>query len=421
MYDHQLITPKSAQRLVEDNLLVKHLAGSHAYGTSLPTSDVDYRGIFVADPVNVRTPFFRVDEVKVTTEEDTVIYELANFMKLAVDCNPNVVETLWVDMDDVTYYHPAYMLLREAAPKLLTSRIAFTTSGYALAQLKRIRGHNKWITNPQPEAKPQAVDFVSMVQHFPTCLKTPLMPRDFNLRNLANSWRLVPFGKDVYGVYFAAGYGTYNPETGNLNTDYEDESRAGLGAPEFVIKFNRAEYEEAKVRWEQYWTWKKNRNEARSELEEKFGYDTKHAMHLVRLLRMGYEAVTEGILRVRRPDAAELLTIRDGAWTYEQVVEYAEEMDAKVQGAVKDSPLPKHPNTKLAAQLVLDVQDAMWDVLNVEHPNVVISIKDLEQLVLQHVEPNKVKVEMDREKHAREIQRGWTARVTEVVNKLLGE
>jgi predicted nucleotidyltransferase len=362
MFDHQLrpATPKDAQALVRDNMLVKHLAGSHAYGTSMPTSDVDYRGIFVADPVNVRTPFFRVDEVEVTSEEDTKLYELGNFMKLAVDCNPNVVETLWVDERDVVFQHPAYKLLREAAPKLLNRKVAFTTSGYALAQLKRIRGHNKWLNNPQPEAKPQPVEFVAMVQHFTDDGEKPTMPRDFDLHNFARGWRLVPFGKDTFGLYKMEGYSPFNATTGNLNDEFEDTSRSGLGAPVYVVKFNKAEYDEAKVRWEQYWEWKKNRNEKRSVLEEQFGYDTKHAMHLVRLLRMGYEAVTEGVLRVRRPDAEELLTVRNGAWTYEQVVAYAEEMDAKVRAAVETSPLPKHPNTKLAAQLVMDVQDMMW-------------------------------------------------------------
>lgn len=362
MKDHQLrpLTPKDAQTLVQDNLLVKHLAGSNAYGTALPTSDVDYRGVFVADPVNVRTPFFRVDEVEVTSEEDTKLYELSNFMKLVVDCNPNVVESLWVDMDDVVSYHPAYLLLREHAPELLTRKVAFTTSGYALAQLKRIRGHNKWLNNPQPEDRPQQVDFMSMVQHFTTDGETPTMPRGFHMREFERNHRLVPFGKDTYGLYREHGRSPFNPVTGTLNDDFVDESRAGLGAPSYVVKFNKAEYDEAKVRWEQYWTWKKNRNETRSALEEQFGYDTKHAMHLVRLLRMGYEAVTEGVLRVRRPDAEELLAVRAGAWTYDEVVAYAEEMDAKVHAAVEHSLLPKKPDTKLAAQLVLDVQDLMW-------------------------------------------------------------
>jgi hypothetical protein len=187
------------------------------------------------------------------------------------------------------------------------------------------------------------------------------MPRDFNLENFRDDWRLVPFGKDTYGLYKAVGYNSYNVSTGVLNDEFADESRAGMGAPTYVVKFNRAEYEDAKVRWEQYWEWKKNRNEKRSVLEEQFGYDTKHAMHLVRLLRMGVEALSEGRLYVRRPDAAELLEVRNGKWTYEQVVEYAEMMDKKVREELyPKTSLPKKPNIHLAAELILQVQDLTW-------------------------------------------------------------
>lgn len=352
---------RSAQDQMRANMLVKHFAGSLAYGTSLPTSDVDFRGIFVADPVSVRTPFFRVDEVEDTAEADTKLYELANFMKLALDCNPNVVETLWVDIDDVVQMHPAYQLLRDAAPKLLSRKIAFTTSGYALAQLKRIRGHNKWINNPMPEAKPQACEFVSLVQHFPRENERVLFPRDFEMSDWRLGYRLVPFGKDVFGMYESAGYATFNSDTGSLNDDFDSDKRSELGAPKFVVKYNRAEHEDAKVKWEQYWTWKKNRNVARNELEQQFGYDTKHAMHLVRLMRMGKEALTEGVIHVKRADAAELLDVRNGKWTYEQVLEYAEMMDADIKGLVERSVLPAKVDLKVPAQLILDIQDQMWN------------------------------------------------------------
>ena len=205
------------------------------------------------------------------------------------------------------------------------------------------------------------VDFVSMVQHFPGEGVMPFMPREFDLRNFAEGWRLVPFGKDTYGLYKVEGRRTFHSDTGALNDDFIDESRAGLGAPLFVVKFNRQEYEDAKVRWEQYWTWKKNRNEKRSVLEEQFGYDTKHAMHLVRLLRMGVEALTEGVIKVKRPDAQELLSIRDGAWSYEEVVQYADEMHRRVmEDLLPKTTLPKKPNVKLAARLVMEVQDSVW-------------------------------------------------------------
>jgi predicted nucleotidyltransferase len=73
---------RTAQELMRDNMLVKHRAGSHAYGTAIATSDLDFRGVFVADPVNVRTPFFPVYEAEDQLEEDTKLFELAHFMKL---------------------------------------------------------------------------------------------------------------------------------------------------------------------------------------------------------------------------------------------------------------------------------------------------------------------------------------------------
>lgn len=162
-----------AQELAQRNLIVKHYAGSHAYGTALPTSDIDFRGIFVAQPVNVRTPFFPITEVEVSTEQDTKLYELANFIKLVVDCNPNVVETLWVADRDIVFRTPAYDLLRRHAPDLLCSKIAFTTSGYALAQLKRIKGHNKWITQADKGIKKlrhafkmSEIDYKWLEEHF---------------------------------------------------------------------------------------------------------------------------------------------------------------------------------------------------------------------------------------------------------------
>lgn len=346
---------KTAQELMRDNMLVKHYAGSHAYGTNIATSDVDFRGIFIADPVNIRTPFYPIKEVDDSSEEDTKFYELFQFMKLTLDCNPNVVETLWVAEQDIVHTTPAYQMLRDAAPQLLSSKIAFTTSGYALSQLKRIKGHNKWINNPQPEQRPQMVDFVSLVHNF-----TGEKMFKINLRDFAHGHRLVPFSGDTFGLYSSDGYSPFNSETGNLNDDYEGDSH-DLGTPLVIVKFNRSVYVAAKENWDHYWEWKKNRNKSRSVLEEQFGYDTKHAMHLVRLLRMGAEALETGVLNVRRPDAEELLSIRNGAWTYEQVVEYAEMMDNHVRTVLyPKTSLPKRPNVKLAAELVMAVQDSMW-------------------------------------------------------------
>lgn len=344
---------------MKENMLVKHLAGSLAYGTNLPTSDVDYRGIFCADPVNLRTPFFVVREVEDSEEEDTKLYELSHFMKLCLDCNPNIIETLWVDDEDIEFRTPAYDLLRENRHKLLSSKIAFTTSGYALAQLKRIKGHNKWINSPQPEKKPEQKDFITMVQWFGD---EKLMARDFSLLFYCEYHRLVPYGGNTFGLYDTdeVKHRTFNLD-GSLNTQFDGE-REDLEPPLAILKFNKDEWTGACERWKNYWTWKKNRNESRSELEELHGYDTKHAMHLVRLLRMGKEALIHEELFVKRPDAKELLEIRNGSMTYEEVVAYAESMDKEVREVCyKKTKLRKKPDIHFAASLLMDVQDLVWN------------------------------------------------------------
>jgi len=335
--------------------LVKHYAGSIAYGTNLPTSDVDFRGIFCADKVNIRTPFFTIKEATDVNEEDTKLYELTKFVQLCTDCNPNIIESLWVENSDITFRTPAYDLLRENRMLMLSSKIAFTTSGYAISQLKRIKGHNKWINSPQPVEAPRQVDFVSLIQNFG---QAKVMPSNFKL--VQDNHRLIPFGGDIYGLHFAPEYKTFD-DLGHLNTTFEGD-RYEFGLPEMIIKFNKQEYLLAKDRHKSYWDWKKNRNAARGELEEAHGFDTKHAMHLVRLLRMGVEALRDGEIIVKRPDARELLAIRSGAWTYEEIVEYAEMMDNEVREVwYKKTDLPKKPNLKKVAKLLMDVQDMVWE------------------------------------------------------------
>ena len=153
------------------NMLVKMYAGSHAYGTALPTSDVDFRGIFCANPINIRTPFFPVREVVDDAEEDTKYYELAHFMKLCLDCNPNIIELLWTDDEDIVFRTLAYDLLRSYRQQLLSSKIAFTTSGYALSQLARMKNAKKHV-NYLP-------DLIKLCEILSLALKDDNIDKDF--------------------------------------------------------------------------------------------------------------------------------------------------------------------------------------------------------------------------------------------------
>ena len=354
-----ILKPRSPSDMMRDNQIVKCYSGSIAYGTNLPTSDVDFRGIFVADPINIRTPFYPIKEVEDSTEEDTKFYELSQFMKLALDCNPNIIEILWTDPLDIVFKTEAYDLLRAHAGDLLSTKIAYTTTGYALSQLSRIKGHNKWINNPMPELPPRQDQFISLVTNF-----TPekiLKWSDIS-NKVSSGYQLASFGGQgdatLYGVYLSTSNTRLFDNTGAIITI--DDIDKGINKPHYIIKFNKAEYNTYREKWAQYWDWKKNRNHTRSSLEEQYGLDTKHAMHLVRLLRMGKEALETGMITVKRPDAQELLSIRNGSMSYEEILEYANKMNEDITSLLQTSSLPPKPDIKLAANLLLQIQDITW-------------------------------------------------------------
>lgn len=118
-------------------------------------------------------------------------------------------------------------------------------------------------------------------------------------------------------------------------------------------------YRRALREWQQYQEWTRNRNPIRAELERRHGYDTKHAMHLIRLLRMAVEILSTGEVLVRRPDADELLSVRQGALSFDALLEQAEALGSRLKAAADASPLPSHPDedrlNALCGELVANV------------------------------------------------------------------
>lgn len=87
---------------------------------------------------------------------------------------------------------------------------------------------------------------------------------------------------------------------------------------------------------------------------EKHGYSTKNAMHLIRLARMGCEAMETGEYNVRRQDVDELLAIRRGEWDVEKIKGEGERLIQRMRAATERSPLPEEPDTARVESLVVD-------------------------------------------------------------------
>lgn len=330
--------------IAEKNKIFECLSGSHAYGMALPTSDVDYRGIFVAPPQSVVTPFYPVEQVN--GPGDRVLYEVSKFLKLAIDQNPNIMELLWVDEADIIFRTPIYDLLRQYRHRLLSSKVVHTYTGYACSQLKRIKGHSKWINNPQPEERPQQYNYLKPL----TLDISPHVPR--------NDHSIYRLYDKVYAIYPNVGSNICD-DNGVL---IQNVPKSKGVDPIALAVFAQDDYERDFNNWKSYWDWKKNRNKKRSELEEKHGYDTKHGSHLVRLLRMGKEILRDGVVNVKRPDAKELLAIRNGSMSYDDLIQHAEEIQAEIYELAKTTQLPKTVDQKFAASLLMEVYEYSWNV-----------------------------------------------------------
>jgi len=82
----------------------------------------------------------------------------------------------------------------------------------------------------------------------------------------------------------------------------------------------------------------------RKEIVTKLGYDCKNAAHLIRLLRMGIEFLNDGVLYVEREDAPQLLDIKRGKWTLDQVKAESDRLFKLADESYLRSNLPTNVN-----------------------------------------------------------------------------
>ena len=93
----------------------------------------------------------------------------------------------------------------------------------------------------------------------------------------------------------------------------------------------------------------------RRALVEQFGYDTKNASHMIRLLRQGIEFLATGEVQVERPDAAELLAIKRGEWDIDRVRGEAATLFEQAKEALVRSDLPSRPDHDAINELCVRV------------------------------------------------------------------
>ncbi len=350
------------ETLKEQNLiLLEALAGSKAYGTDLPTSDTDIKGIFILP----KEKFYGLEYIPQVNDEknDVVFYEIKRFVELLSKNNPSAIEIFHTAKEDIIYKNPILDLIK--TEDILSKLCRDTFAGYALTQIKKAKGLKKKIFNPMPKERKTVLDFCYILMDKGSILLTKwLKTNDYKQQNCGLS--AINHIKNTY-LLFHHNQNNENQDTtfyykGILkNNESNEVSLSNIPKEEKPIAylyFNKEGYAAHCKEYKQYWDWVGNRNDTRYEntLEHGKNYDAKNMMHTFRLLDMAIEILEKQEVIVKRPNREELLQIRSGFFTYEELIEKADQKIELLEKAYQNSTLPELPNVANLEKALIEIR-----------------------------------------------------------------
>jgi len=280
--------------------------GSHLYGTNTLTSDEDYSGVFIPseDYVFGLLTVNEVDESvvsKLATNKnspdaiDKKFYELRRFLKLAMDNNPNVIEQVFVNSENIISIDKYGQLILDNALLFPYKGLTPKFLGYASGQKKRM------------QVKPENHSALEIGLEY--------------LKNKHEKLRLV----DVLN------------EDGCIKTIERMEYCVKIGDMQFP--FNTLVKHATKKIQERLDT-----ASYRTKMYDLYGYDTKYASHIIRLLEEGIELVETGKLTFPLKSKDVILDIKAGKYKLNEVIELSEYLEEKFKVVDAKSMLPSKPN-----------------------------------------------------------------------------
>ena len=122
--------------LLDNNILLLGLGGSHAYGTNNENFDLDIRGCYC----NKKNELLlgRYSEQVEDRTTDTVVYSFNKLIGLLTNCNPNVIELLGLKPEHYLYMTNVGQELISNRKLFLSQKAVNSFGGYANQQLYRL-------------------------------------------------------------------------------------------------------------------------------------------------------------------------------------------------------------------------------------------------------------------------------------------
>ena len=124
-----------------------------------------------------------------------------------------------------------------------------------------------------------------------------------------------------------------------------------------TLIFNKMEYEKEVKVLDNLFDWVIDRNKKRSDLEAKFGYDTKHAAHLIRLYLGAEQLLNTGDFSptLTGDDLTVVRDVRDGEYSYQWLLDFVTKIKQDLTELESNSTLPAKANVNQINSLLLDL------------------------------------------------------------------
>lgn len=308
-----------------NNIILLALGGSHAYGTNIETSDIDLRGIALENK-NELIGLSKFEQF-INKETDTTIYSFNKIIKLLINCNPNIIEILAVKDEHIFILKEEGRLLRDNIDLFLSKKCIKSFGGYAQEQLRRLNNARARDRHTQSEKE----------KHI--------------LKSIENSLEHL---KENFSDYSKSG--KINVYIDNSDKEgYDKEIFMDIDLKHYPLRDFKNIYDEMNKVTKQYGKLN-NRNKKKDE-----EHLLKHAMHLIRLLDMGAEILEGKGVNTFRENRKDLVAIRNGEYSYDEIYEIVSEKEKKFEYASKNTSLPKKPRINEIEELVMSVnRRSIW-------------------------------------------------------------
>lgn len=311
-------------------LRIQH--GSHLYGTNTPTSDLDYKGVFLPagrDILLQRVPKVidkgTGDQHSKNTKDDVddQSYPLQKFLKMVTAGDTVGTELLFAPPSAIVLIEPEFELIRENKHLLLNKQCKGFV-GYCQRQAAKygIKGSRMAACR----------DLVVLLDH-------AVRERGTTAKLVEIEDQLLQFCathefSEIVNIPSQAGKDIFHIDVVDRKVPYTNSIKNALDIFSKVYQ-NYGE-------------------RARAAMDNE-GIDWKAISHAIRVAGQAKELLLTGHITFPRPDASSLLAIKRGEFHYNEVEPVLEQMVEEVDEAARMSPLPAESDQAAIDELVLEL------------------------------------------------------------------